>query len=861
MTTAVLERAALVDALLEGVAAARAGHGGVVLVEGEAGIGKSSLLRAFLAALDRSVRTLVGGCDDLRTRRPLGPLRDATVDSAGPLAAAIRTGRPERVFAAAVAELDRPPVTVLAVEDVHWADDATLDLLRHLARRIGDRHGLLVLTLRPGDLEPGHPLRTLLGELAGARRLRPQPLSPAAVAELAGDPDRAAEVHALTGGNPFFVTEALAAPPDQVPRTVGDAVVARLGQLTEPARAALEQLSVVPTLVGFELVEALLPGRVEVLEEAERRGMLQVRATGVAFRHELARRAVEASLPVLRRRRLNAAVLSALLAHPRPDLDRVVHHAVEADDADAVATHAPPAGRAAARLGAHRQALAHAETALRHADRLAAAQHARLLDDYAWELYNARRFDEAVLAARDAVRRYEELGDHRALGAALVRCSRHLYMAGDTPEAQLAGARAVQVLDGEPDELPYALAQHGALLALTEQPEAAVAELDQARAAATGPRRAEIDATCLNYLGVARCDRDGAAGLEPLRASLTHARESGLHEWIARGYTNLAEPLYRFGRYDELAALLPDGLAFTAEHGFWSHAYGLRVHHALLRLRRGDWAAEDELRALAAEAGSAGMLAVYSEPPYARMLARRGSTAAGPMLTRSWERALHQRSLHGLALTGTAIAEWAFLTGQPERAEPVVAELLTRRHRPGAVPVLAEVLRYLARAGVAVPELPDCPEPWASGLRGDWAAAAAGWAQIGDPYEQALELAGSGAPKPTLQAVRLLDELGATAAAALVRARLRELGVSRMPRGPHATTRANPAGLTSRQLEVLALLADGHTNADIAARLVLSVRTVDHHVATIFDKLDVSTRRAAARRAAELGLARPPDAG
>jgi DNA-binding CsgD family transcriptional regulator len=255
------------------------------------------------------------------------------------------------------------------------------------------------------------------------------------------------------------------------------------------------------------------------------------------------------------------------------------------------------------------------------------------------------------------------------------------------------------------------------------------------------------------------------------------------------------------------------------------------------------------------------MLAVYSEPPYARMLARRGSAAAGPMLTRSWERALHQRSLHGLALTGTAIAEWAFLSGQPERAEPVVAELLTRRHRPGAVPVLAEVLRYRARAGVAVPELPDCPEPWASGLRGDWAAAAAGWAQIGDPYEHALELAGSGAPKPTLQAVRLLDELGATAAAALARARLRELGVSRMPRGPHATTRANPAGLTSRQLEVLALLADGHTNADIAARLVLSVRTVDHHVATIFDKLDVSTRRAAARRAAELGLARPPDAG
>jgi DNA-binding CsgD family transcriptional regulator len=523
--------------------------------------------------------------------------------------------------------------------------------------------------------------------------------------------------------------------------------------------------------------------------------------------------------------------------------------------------HAPPAGRAAARLGAHRQALAHAETALRHADRLPAAQHARLLDDYAWELYNARRFDEAVLAARDAVRRYEQLGDDGALGAALVRCARHLYMAGDTAEAQLAAARAVQVLDGEPAELAYALSQHAALLALTEQPEAAIAELDRARTLAAGPRRAEIEATCLNYLGVARCDLVGAAGLEPLRASLAHARETGLHEWIARGYTNLAEPLYRFGRYDELAALLADGLAFTAEHGFWSHAYNLRVHHALLRLRRGDRAAEEELRVLAADAGSAGMLAVYSEPAYARMLARRGSAAAEPLLTRSWRRALHQRSLLGLAFAGTAIAEWALLTGQPERAAPVAAELLTRRHRPGATPVLAEVLRYLDRAGVAVPELPDCPEPWAAGLRGDWAAAAAGWAQVGDPYEQAWELAGSGAPKPTLEAVRLFDEMGATAAAALVRARLRELGVARMPRGPHASTRANPAGLTSRQVDVLTLLADGRTNAEIAARLVLSVRTVDHHVGTIFDKLGVSTRRAAARRAVELGLARPPDAG
>ena len=850
-----LERAAQLDALLAAVTAARSGRGCVVLVDGEAGIGKSSLVAAFLAELDWDVHVLVGGCDDLRTRRPLGPLRDAVRGADGPLVTALAAGDPERVFAAVVGQLQRPPVSVLVVEDVHWADDATLDVLRYAARRIADRCGVLVLTVRGGDLVADHPLRALFGELAGARWVRPPPLSAEAVTELAGSRARGAELYALTGGNPFFVTEVLAAPPGRVPRTVSDAVVARLGLLPAPTRAALEQLSVVPTPVGFELVEALLDGRVEVLDEAERRASSCRNDTPLGRTCSMPRRAVEASLPVLRRRQLNASVLSALVRLPDPDLDRIVQHAVEADDDDAIAGYAPAAGRAAARLGAHRQALAYAETALRHADRLPAAEHAQLLDDYAWELYNARRFGEAVRTAGEAVRRYAELGDRAALGAALVRSSRHSWMAGQTDIAQAAAERAVSVLQEVPDQLAYALAQHGSLLALTEQPEAAIAELERARALAAGPRRSEIDAICLNYLGVARCDRDGEAGLAPLRASLAHALERDLHESVARGYTNLAEPLYRFGHHDELADLLTDGLAFVAEHGFWSHAYNLRVHHALLRLRRGDWAsAEDELATLAADAGAAGMLAAYSEPPHARVLARRGAPEAGPLLERSWARARRQRSLLGLAFAGTAIAEWAFLTDRPDRAEPVLTELWTRRDRPGAAPVLGEVLRYLARAGVAVPAFPGCPEPWASGLRGDWAGAAARWAEIGDPYEQALELADSGQPKPTVQGLRLLEELGAAAAAALVRARLPALGVARLPRGPHATTRANPAGLTSRQLDVLALLSDGLTNAEIAARLVLSVRTVDHHVAAIFDKLGVTTRRAAARRAADLGL-------
>jgi DNA-binding CsgD family transcriptional regulator len=300
--------------------------------------------------------------------------------------------------------------------------------------------------------------------------------------------------------------------------------------------------------------------------------------------------------------------------------------------------------------------------------------------------------------------------------------------------------------------------------------------------------------------------------------------------------------------------LLDDGLTFARERGFGSHAYNLDVHRCLLQVRRGEWdEAEARLRDLVAEP-TTGMLYVYSVPPYVRLLARRGRPEAEPLLDEAWERSLAQRSAIGLVLTGLAVVEWAWLTGRPERAEVVTDVLLRRRDRAGYAQVVGELLRYRERAGWPVEPFPACPEPWAAGLRGDWRAAADGWAAAGDPYERALELAGSGELEPTLEGLSVLDALGARAPAALVRERLVALGAERVPRGPTAATRANPGGLTDRQLDVLALLAEGLTNAEIAARLVLSVRTVDHHVAAVLEKLDVPSRRAAAAMARTLGL-------
>jgi DNA-binding CsgD family transcriptional regulator len=178
--------------------------------------------------------------------------------------------------------------------------------------------------------------------------------------------------------------------------------------------------------------------------------------------------------------------------------------------------------------------------------------------------------------------------------------------------------------------------------------------------------------------------------------------------------------------------------------------------------------------------------------------------------------------------------------------------MLPRTTNPGAAPFRGELLRFLKRAGLDVEPFEGCPPGWDAGLRGDWRAAADLWADFGNPYERALELADSGAPEPTLEALTVLDDLGAAPAAALVRRRLRALGIERLPRRPQPTTRRNPAGLTARQVEILRLLCDGLTNAEIAERLVVSVRTVDHHVSAVLQKLGVPSRQAARAAAPDL---------
>jgi DNA-binding CsgD family transcriptional regulator/tetratricopeptide (TPR) repeat protein len=628
---------------------------------------------------------------------------------------------------------------------------------------------------------------------------------------------------------------------------VSDAVLARVVRLDDATRAAVEQLSVVPTAVGLDLAHALLGERLDALAVAEARGIITSRTSGLMFRHELARQAVEESLPPLRRRTLHRAVIAALQTQPAPDLARLVHHAVEADDSMTVSRFAPLAGREAAAAGSHRQALSHLSAALRHGHRLAEPELARLVDEHAWELYNAGHFAEARRGGERAVRLRRQGADRVALAEALVRLSRHRFMAGDPDGADAAAEEAVALLGatGPQEAMAFAATYLGATRALTERSAEAPTILRRAHRLATSVGRADLVALCRNYESGARDDLGDEARLAMLRESLDTALVHGFHEVAARGYTNLGELCFRFYRLDELERCVAEGLVFAQERGFSSHAHNLEVHRGLLAMRRGDWQSAVAALREAAHGAERGM--PNAAGPYGRLLARRGAPEAEALLEQAWEAACGQRSVTELAIAGCALAEWGWLVGRTDRVEAVVRAWRPHAARPTAAPAWAEILRYAARAGVPV-EPPDGDVgPWAAGLRGDWRGAAESFGAVGDPYERALELGESGEVAPTVEALHTLEDLGAAAAAHLVRRRLRTLGVMRVPRRSAASTRANPAGLTDRQLDVHALLAKGLTNAEIAERLVLSVRTVDSHVAAILDKLGVRNRRDAAR--------------
>ena len=646
------ERDVLQAALTESLETGR-----VALVIGEAGIGKTALVTSVTAGLDRR-RVLWGACDPLITPRPLGPLRDVAREAGGKLGAVIDRGR-EPVLNAALDEL--ADQAVLVIEDLHWADDATLDLVALLGRRLVRSPGCMIITSRSEALPE---VRRVLGALPRecVRRIEPAALSADAVGQLAREAGReAAELHSVTGGNPFFVTEALSAPPGRLPASVRDAVAFRVSALDDASREVVELCAVVPGATELKLIES----GAAAIDACIEAGLLHLRGETLAFRHDLARLAVEEGISPVRRRELDRLVLRALERSGDADLARLVHHARRAGDADAIRRLAPAAAEAASAAHGHRQALEHWEAALEASGGFDAAA----LHGISTEAYLCGRLDRAVEAARALLAHHEAAGDALATGDALRWLSRVLWWAGHGQEATAVGDRAIAVLEAFPEsrELAMALSARSQLAMLSEHSQPAI-ELGM-RAVTLGRKLGddEIVTHSLTNLGTATffSGPHSERGRALIEEAFVLATGIGHDDHAARALVNLATGT-AMRRRDDLRVDedIERALRFTRERGLDGYVQYMLGVRATLRVRRGDWrAAEADAYASLAMGEHFGVSQCPALIVIGRLAARRGEPSAGATLEDAWERAVQTQELQRIAPAATARAEHAWLSG------------------------------------------------------------------------------------------------------------------------------------------------------------------------------------------------------
>ncbi|MBL0740940.1 helix-turn-helix transcriptional regulator [Chryseolinea lacunae] len=862
-----VERTAYLDILADRYNTVTKGEGHTVFLAGEAGVGKTSLVNHFLQSLSGQVVVYSGACDSLFTPRPLGPLYDMGVQIGQHFLDLLRNEKDRAlIFTAFVQELTAATTpVVLVMEDIHWADEATLDFIKFLARRITKFRCLFVLTLRDDEASNRLALKKFFGELPAPTFTKQlvQRLSREAVDQLALAKGYASghDVYALTGGNPFYVTEVLASYSPGIPERVKDSILTVFFSKDETTRALWEFLSIMPSRVEFNkaaLVEEEFPNGID---ECIQSGVLVNKGNYLSFKHELYRLAIEESMSPYRRRSLHRRMLKLMLDCPVEfnNLSQVVHHARFADDSEAVARIAPQAAKEAAVLGAHLEASTLYLAAIEHTD-AQSPQLVELYENHAYECYLTGQMTAAVASQERVLELWRERKVILKVGDTLRFLSRLWWFAGNRAQSVKLAREAIEVLDnGYPTrERALAYSNMAQLSMLADDPEETLLWGNKAIALATRMNDPEVLSHALNNVGCVLMKFDAEAeGEAKLSESLALALQHGFHEHAARAYTNLSYTFVLSRQHKKAAQVFDEGIKYCEARDLKSWIDYMQSERVKMLLDTGDWAESDAL--------TSSLLSNPFHPPIVQI---------GALVTRARLK-IRQGAFDEARVLLENGKRIAWLTDEAQRVVPVLSAILELCWISGDALPLNDVKKvedsffaqknkswhysswiyWLRKSGVPLPENKDVTfkGPLRLEVEGLWKEAADEWKQSGCVYEQALALM-EGDEKHQREGLQLLDELGATATRDKLKTKLKEQGLRNIPRGPRESTRSNPALLTGRQVEILNLLEKGSPNKEIADRLFISPKTVDHHISAILSKLEVNSRAKAVVEARKLGI-------
>jgi DNA-binding CsgD family transcriptional regulator len=860
-----IERTGFLNTLSAKFRSVKDGEGHCILLSGEAGIGKTSVVKEFCNEVREDCKIFQGSCDALFTPRPLAPLYDIAWQIRSDLfenssEAADRAVLFTRIFY----ELgSQKGPTLVVFEDIHWADEATLDFIKFLARRITRIHCLFILTYRDDDVHFQHPLRNVIGHLApdSFTRIQLTPLSRPAVEKMAAEKGYNGEnVYTISGGNPFYVNEILASYSPGVPDNIKDSVLSVYNRQQGNTKSIWEILSVIPTGLEIKYLEKIAPAYLNALEICLGANILNLKQDHIFFKHELYRRTIESALSPLVRVELNKKVLDLFLEKSDQILpiERIIHHAKNANEHDIVVQYAPVAAGRAAALGAHIEASRLYLTAIEFYEGKDRDILIRFYESYAYECYLTIGMKEAIIYQTRALNLQKEKQDIENIGNSLRFLSRLWWCEGNRKKAEFYGNQSIEVLTDQPSSRAKALAfsNMSQLKMLSDEFDDCIFWGEQAIAIAKELTDEETLSHALNNVGSVKAMVPAlrGEGFALIKQSLEISLKNSFHEHVARAYTNLEHIGFKVKDFEFAREMLEAGIQYSEERDLNSWTEYMLADKAKMFLQQGHW---DEAFSIATELNKnddqAQILRFTAFMVVTIINMRKGDRNIVPRLTEARERAFEAGELTRIIPALSALLEYEWITGTRQVSDEALKTTLDMITRMGNIYDNSEFAFWLFKSRKQHVPFQEFYPGYQADTRASAMKAAALWEKLGCPYEQALTLF-EGTETDKRKAINIVHRLGATVVFERMKMEMRNSGIKRIPRGIRASTRSNAALLTERELDVLKLLQEGMQNKEIASALFISAKTVDHHITSIFFKLDVNSRVKAVQKAGQLKI-------